>query len=87
MPAQGCDLPKKGVILPFWKSFSQFQDEQFWWFRLVLRKMAEKYERHKSNCAGLPQIEYATLSRCPALEGSRRLCEGCRKVALPSPQS
>ena len=23
-------------------------DEQFWWFRLVLRKMAEKYERHKS---------------------------------------
>ena len=21
-------------------------DEQFWWFRLVLRKMAEKYERH-----------------------------------------
>ena len=23
-------------------------DEQFWWFRLVLRKMAEKYERHRS---------------------------------------
>jgi hypothetical protein len=23
-------------------------DEQFLWFRLVLRKMAEKYERHKS---------------------------------------
>jgi len=23
-------------------------DEQFWWFRLVLREMAEKYERHKS---------------------------------------
>ena len=23
-------------------------DEQFWWFRLVLRKMADKYERHKS---------------------------------------
>jgi hypothetical protein len=23
-------------------------DEQFWWFRLVLRKMAEKYERHNS---------------------------------------
>ena len=22
-------------------------DEQFWWFRLVLRKMADKYERHK----------------------------------------
>jgi len=22
-------------------------DEQFWWFRLVLRKMAEKYERHR----------------------------------------
>jgi hypothetical protein len=23
-------------------------DEQFWWFRLVLRKMADKYERYKS---------------------------------------
>ena len=23
-------------------------DEQFWWFRLVLRRMAEKYERHTS---------------------------------------
>ena len=23
-------------------------DEQFWWFRLVLRKIAEKYERHNS---------------------------------------
>src|SRR6267143_5814115 len=22
-------------------------EEQFWWFRLVLRKMADKYERHK----------------------------------------
>jgi len=22
-------------------------DEQFWWFRLVLRRMADKYERHK----------------------------------------
>ena len=22
-------------------------DEQFWWFRLVLRKMADKYERHR----------------------------------------
>ena len=23
-------------------------DEQFWWFRLVLRKLAEKYERYNS---------------------------------------
>jgi len=29
MPAQGCDLPKKGVILPFWKSFSQSQMSNF----------------------------------------------------------
>jgi hypothetical protein len=42
-------------------------DEQFRWFRLVLRKMAEKYERHKSDAAVLPQLEFAaphdTLNR------------------------
>ena len=42
-------------------------DDQFRWFRLVLRKMAEKYERHKSVPALLPQLEIAaprdTLSR------------------------
>jgi hypothetical protein len=27
---------------------SSVPGEQFWWFRLVLRKMAEKYERHRS---------------------------------------
>jgi hypothetical protein len=26
---------------------------------LVLRKMAEKYERHKSDAAVLPQLEFA----------------------------
>jgi len=25
MPAQGYDLSKKGVILPWWRSFFQFQ--------------------------------------------------------------
>jgi len=30
MPAQGCDLPKKGVILPFFGNrFSQFQMSNF----------------------------------------------------------
>ena len=31
-------------------------DEQFWWFRLVLRKMAEKYERHKSIVAAYRKL-------------------------------
>ena len=29
MPAQGCDLSKKGVILLLWKSFFQFQMSNF----------------------------------------------------------
>ena len=31
-------------------------DQQFWWFRLVLRKMAEKYERHKSIVAAYRKL-------------------------------
>jgi len=29
MSAQGCDLSRKGVILPSWKSFFQFQMSNF----------------------------------------------------------
>jgi len=29
MPARGCDLSKKGMILPLWKSFFQFQMSNF----------------------------------------------------------
>ena len=28
-PALGCDLSRKGVILPLWRSFSQFQMSNF----------------------------------------------------------
>src|SRR6266581_1309075 len=31
-------------------------DEQFWWFRLVLRRMAEKYERHNSIVAAYRKL-------------------------------
>jgi len=57
---EGCD---SGVV----KVVSSVPNDQFRWFRLVLRKMAEKYERHKSDAAVLPQLEFAaprdTLSR------------------------
>jgi len=38
---EGCDPGLMEIVF-------SVPDEQFWWFRLVLRKMAEKYERHKS---------------------------------------
>jgi len=57
---EGCDPRLMEVVF-------SVPDEQFRWFRLVLRRMAEKYERHKSDAAVLPQLEFAaprdTLSR------------------------
>jgi hypothetical protein len=38
---EGCDIAFMEIVF-------SVPDEQFWWFRLVLRKMADKYERHKS---------------------------------------
>ena len=38
---EGCDPGLMEIVF-------SVPDDQFWWFRLVLRKMAEKYERHKS---------------------------------------
>jgi hypothetical protein len=49
---EGCDPRLMEVVF-------SVPDEQFRWFRLVLRKMAEKYERHKSDAAVLPQLEFA----------------------------
>ena len=57
---EGCDSRLMEVVF-------SVPDEQFRWFRLVLRKMAEKYERHKRDAVALPQLEFAaprdTLSR------------------------
>jgi hypothetical protein len=57
---EGCDSRLMEVVF-------SVPDDQFRWFRLVLRKMAEKYERHKSGAAVLPQLEFAasreTLNR------------------------
>ncbi|HYU70667.1 MAG TPA: hypothetical protein VEL09_15190 [Burkholderiales bacterium] len=57
---EGCDSRLKEVVF-------SVPDDQFRWFRLVLRKMAEKYERHKNGAAVLPQLEFAasrdTLNR------------------------
>ena len=57
---EGCDSRLMEVVF-------SVPDDQFRWFRLVLRKMAEKYERHKSVPAVLPQLAIAaprdTLTR------------------------
>jgi len=47
---EGCDSRLMEVVF-------SVPDDQFRWFRLVLRKMAEKYERQKSGAAVLPQLE------------------------------
>ena len=49
---EGCDSRLMEVVF-------SVPDEQFPWFRLVLRKMAERYERQKSGAAVLPQLEFA----------------------------
>jgi hypothetical protein len=38
---EGCDSALMEIVF-------SVPDDQFRWFRLVLRKMAERYERHKS---------------------------------------
>jgi len=57
---EGCDPRLMEVVF-------SVPDEQFRWFRLVLRKMAEKHERQKSGTPVLPQLEFAaphdTLNR------------------------
>ena len=57
---EGCDSRLKEVVF-------SVPDDQFHWFRLVLRKMAERYERQKSGAPVLPQLEFAaphnTLNR------------------------
>ena len=57
---EGCDSRLMEVIF-------SVPDDQFRWFRLVLRKMAERHERQKSGTPVLPQLEFAaphdTLNR------------------------
>jgi hypothetical protein len=57
---EGCDSRLMEVVF-------SVPDDQFRWFRLVLRKMAERYERQKSAAPVLPQLEFAaphdTLNR------------------------
>jgi hypothetical protein len=48
---EGCDPRLMEIVF-------SVPDDQFRWFRLVLRKMAEKYERHKS---ALPSYGYLNL--------------------------
>jgi hypothetical protein len=55
---EGCDSGLMEIVF-------SVPDDQFRWFRLVLRKMAEKYERHKSGAAVLPQLEFAALPDSP----------------------
>jgi len=61
MPRAGLAIFQEGRDPALMEIVFSVPDEQFWWFRLVLRKMADKYERHKRIVAGLPQIEFATL--------------------------
>ena len=49
---QGCDSRLAEVVF-------SVPDDQFRWFRVVLRKMAERHERQKSGVAVLPQPEFA----------------------------
>ena len=57
---EGCDSRLMEVVF-------SVPDDQFRWFRLVLRKMAERHERQKSGTPVLPQLEFAaphdTLNR------------------------
>jgi len=48
---EGCDSRLMEVVF-------SVPDDQFRWFRLVLRKMAERYERQKSDAPVLPQLEF-----------------------------
>ena len=49
---EGCDSRLMEVVF-------SVPDDQFRWFRLVLRKMAERCERQKSGTPVLPQLEFA----------------------------
>ena len=49
---EGCDSRLMEVV-------SSVPDDQFRWFRLVLRRMAERYERQKIGAAVLPQVEFS----------------------------
>ena len=49
---EGCDSRLMEVIF-------SVPDDQFRWFRLVLRRMAERYERQKIDAAVLPQVEFS----------------------------
>jgi len=49
---EGCDSRLMEVVF-------SVPDNQFRWFRVVLRKMAERHERQKSGVAVLPQPEFA----------------------------
>jgi hypothetical protein len=57
---EGCDTRLMEVVF-------SVPDDQFRWFRLVLRRMAERHERQKSGAPAQPQPEFAaagdTLSR------------------------
>jgi len=46
---EGCDPALMEIVF-------SVPEEQFWWFRLVLRKMAEKYERHNSIVAAYRKL-------------------------------
>jgi len=49
---EGCDSRLMEVV-------SSIPDDQFRWFRLVLRRMAERYERQKIDATVLPQVEFS----------------------------
>jgi hypothetical protein len=51
---EGCDPRLMEVVF-------SVPDDQFRWFRLVLRKMTERHERQESSAAVLPQLEFAAL--------------------------
>jgi hypothetical protein len=57
---EGCDTRLMEVVF-------SVPDDQFRWFRLVLRKMTERYERQKGGAPVPPQLEFTaareTLSR------------------------
>ena len=49
---EGCDSRLMEIV-------SSIPDDQFRWFRLVLRRMAERYERQKIDAAVLSQVEFS----------------------------